>query len=102
MKINMTWGITEMSVQDITQQIIRGHWSNDELDTIVNAVKFVRGNLQRQKIRAIQLGDQVSWHSGRNPMGQKGRVEKIGRKFITVNTGQMRWRVPANMLTVAA
>ena len=30
-----------------------------------------------------------------------GTVEKIAVKFITVNTGTGRWRVPANMLEAA-
>jgi len=30
-----------------------------------------------------------------------GKVDKINRKFVIVNAGFTRWRVPANMLEVA-
>jgi hypothetical protein len=33
-------------------------------------------------------------------MTYKGTVEKIAQKFVTVNTGSGRWKVPANMLVI--
>ena len=87
-------------IQQINSAIMFGTWSDTELSSMIDAVKFARAGLVKQNKRALSLGSQVQWTSNRNGMTYMGSVEKIAQKFVTVNTGTGRWRVPANMLTV--
>jgi hypothetical protein len=70
--------------------------SNDELNQILDAWKLKRTYLTRQNVRQLAVGDKVQWE-GRNGFS-KGTVTKINRKYIIVDTGFGKWRVPANML----
>lgn len=70
--------------------------SNDELNQILDAWKLKRTYLTRQNVRQLAVGDKVQW-DGRNGLS-KGTVSKINRKYIIVDTGFGKWRVPANML----
>lgn len=92
-----------MDIKQINSAIMFGDWTDVELNSMLDAVRFARAGLQKRTIRQIRLGSRVRWVSNRNPLGESGVVEKIGRKFVTVNTGLgLRWRVPANMLNVEA
>ena len=88
-----------MDIKQVNSAIMFGQWSDVELSSIINAVKFARSNLQRQVKRSLSLGSTVRWTSSKNPLGEQGVVEKIAVKFVTVRTAQgARWKVPANML----
>jgi hypothetical protein len=90
-----------MDIKQINSAIMFGTWTDTELSSIIDAVKFARAGLQKQNIRAMRLGSTVKWTSPKNPLGESGTVEKIALKFVTVKTATgMRWKVPANMLTV--
>lgn len=73
--------------------------SNDELNQILDAWKLKRTYLTRQNVRQLAVGDSVQFN-GRNGL-TKGTVTKINRKYIIVDTGFGKWRVPANMLEKA-
>ena len=93
-----------MTVQTINAEILAGNFTNDELVSIVDAVKFARARLGEQNKRTLRIGQRVSFVSSRTGLAIAGTVEKIAIKFVTVATTQFgraeRWRVPANMLTV--
>ena len=91
-----------LNVQDINTAIIHGRFTNDELSSMIDAVKFARKVLTERTKRAITLGSTVQFTSTKTGMIHRGTVEKIAIKYVTVNTGTGagRWRVPANMLTV--
>lgn len=92
-----------MDIKQINSAIMFGSFTDAELASVIDAVKFARTGLQKRTIRQIRLGSRVRWVSNRNPRGESGVVEKIGHKFVTVNTATgLRWRVPANMLSVEA
>jgi hypothetical protein len=90
-----------MNVKEINSAIMFGNLTNDELSSVIDAVKYARAQLTQQKKRAFQLGDSVKFTSNRNGVTYKGTVRKIAIKFVTVDTGQLLFRVPANMLEVA-
>jgi small-conductance mechanosensitive channel len=48
--------------------------------------------------RAFGVGSRVQFHSAKRNQTLVGTVEKVAIKFVTVNTGTGRWKVPANML----
>ena len=90
-----------MDIKQINSAIMFGTWSNDQLSSVIDAVKYARNQLTQSTKRSLSVGDAVQFTSNRNGMTYTGKIEKIAIKFVTVNTGQGRWKVPANMLTPA-
>lgn len=89
------------TIQEINSAIISGVFTNDDLNSIANAVKYARSQLTQQTKRSLQLGATVRFTSSRTGQTLSGTVDKIAIKYITVRTPQGLWRVPANMLEVA-
>jgi hypothetical protein len=87
-----------MSIQSINSAIIAGQFTNDQLISIIDAVKFARAQLTQQTKRSLSVGDTVKFTSTKNGLTYKGTVRKIAIKFVTVDCGIQQWRVPANML----
>ena len=90
-----------MNIQTINSAIISGTWSNDELTSMIDAVKFARTRLASQVKFTICKGATVKFTSSKTGMVVAGTVEKVAIKFATVNTPQGRWKVPMNMLETA-
>jgi hypothetical protein len=90
-------------IQQVNSAIMFGDFTNEELNSIIDAVKFARASIANQNKRALTLGTIVKFTSSRTGMPVTGTVQKINRKFIIVReTNKLsNWRVPANMLTVA-
>ena len=88
-----------MNVDRINSAIIQGNLTNDELTTVIEAVKYARSRLQKQVKNALMIGDNVNFTSSKTGMNMTGFVTKIAIKYVTVKTLQGAWRVPANMLT---
>ena len=89
------------TINDINQTIIRGDFTNEQLDSIVMAVKFARNTLVKKNKQSMWVGDTVKFTSSRSGETVLGTVQKINRKFIVVRENGNRnltWRVPANML----
>ena len=90
-----------MDIKQINTAIMFGTWTDTELSSMIDAVKFSRAGLAKANKRQFSLGTVVKFTSMKNGMTYEGRVEKIAIKYVTVATPQGRWRVPANMLTAA-
>ena len=97
----------QLTIQQINSAIMFGNFSNDELNSINDAVKFARATIAKQNKRAMNVGTVVKFKSSRTGMTVTGTVKKVNRKFILVNeqkSGSLigtTWRVPASMLEVA-
>ena len=91
-----------LTIKEINQAIMFGSFTNEELVSIGDAIRFNRAQLTKQVKRSVTVGSNVKFTSNRNGMTYTGTVRKIAIKFITVDTGQTLWRVPANMLEVVA
>jgi len=89
-----------MSIQSINNEIIAGNFTNDELSSIINAVKFARARLADKTKRSLFLGDLVQFTSSKTGRTLQGTVNKIAIKYVTVATATGLWRVPASMLTL--
>jgi hypothetical protein len=89
-----------MSIQTVNREILQGNFTNNELSSIIDAVKFARARLTEQTKRNLRLGDNVNFTSTKTGQNMTGFVTKIAIKYITVKTLGGLWRVPANMLTV--
>lgn len=87
-----------MNVKEINSAIMFGNLTNDELTSVIDAVKFARTQLTKQKTRAFGIGDQVKFTSNRNGLTYVGTVNKVKIKFVLVKTAGGMFNVPANML----
>jgi small-conductance mechanosensitive channel len=88
-----------MNIMDINTAILQGGWTNDQLSSMIDAVKFARARLTEQSKRSLRIGDNVNFTSSKLGRNVTGVVTKIAIKFVTVKTAQGAWRVPANMLS---
>jgi hypothetical protein len=90
-----------MNASQINTAIIQGTFTNTELSSMIDAVKFARSKLTNQVKFTISNGSKVKFTSNRNGITYSGTVEKVAIKFATVNTSQGRYKVPMNMLEAA-
>jgi len=90
-----------MNAQQITTALVQGTFTNEELQSVIEAVKYARVKLGRATKRSLTVGDNVSFVSSRSGLTVKGTVLKIAIKNVRVSTAQGIWNVPANMLEVA-
>lgn len=74
--------------------------STEEIRNLFDAIRLRQTFLGNKTIRKLAVGDTVSYE-GRNGY-TKGRVTKINRKYVVVETPNGSWRVPATMLTKEA
>lgn len=89
-----------MDIRQINSAIMFGTWTNTELASMIDAVKFNRAQLSKSVKRSLTVGDSVSFTSSKTGQNVTGIVTKIAIKYVTVKTHTGLWRVPANMLTV--
>lgn len=88
------------SIQEINSAILAGNFTNDQLTSIGDAIRFARAQLTQQTKRNVSIGSTVKFTSAKRGMTVTGTVSKIAIKYITVSSPQGLWRVPANMLEV--
>ena len=91
-----------MSIQSVNAEILAGNFTNEQLSSIIDAVKFARARLSEKTKRTITLGSNVNFTSTKTGQNYTGVVTKIAIKYVTVKTIAGLWKVPANMLTVIA
>jgi len=89
-----------LSIQEVNRAIMLQTWTNTELSSMIDAVKWNRDQLAKQIKRSIGRGDNVEFTSSKSGRLMRGFVTKVAIKYVTVDTGMGQWRVPANMLTV--
>ena len=89
--------------QQIVQHIMFGNLSNEQLNNIIDAVKFARANIARVNISTIRAGTSVQFTSSKTGKNITGEVTKVGRKILIIGEHGVsygNWRVPANMVEV--
>lgn len=91
--------MTEISA--INGAILAGNFTNEQLNSIGDAIRFARAQLGQQNKYTLRVGTKVKFTSSRSGMEVTGDVQKINRKFVIVKSGMTNWRVPANMLQAA-
>ena len=96
-----------MTLQEINRSIIAGTFSNEDLNSIGDAIKFARSQLVTKNKSTLVKGTKVKFTNSRSGMIVIGQVEKVNRKFVIVRENKpgafiaTNWRVPANMLEAA-
>jgi tRNA(Ile2) C34 agmatinyltransferase TiaS len=86
-------------LRSILIDIRNGTLTNDDLNLIIEAVKFKRTQNGRQAARTLRIGEQVTF-TGKNGT-VVGRLEQIKIKKAIVVSGMTRWNVPLSMLEAA-
>jgi hypothetical protein len=97
--MNLTKG-ANMKINQIIAEI---HGMNrDDLNKVVEAVKYARSQAHRQMANTLKSGDTV-FFDGRYGKTVKGTVIKTAIKYVQVDCGMDgKWRVPAAHLRLAA
>ena len=90
-----------MNITEIRGAIVSGKFSNQELETIAQALKFARNQLSRRNTSCFRPGDSVKFTSPRSGVTFKGTVDKVKIKYVLVATPQGRYNVPASLLETA-
>jgi hypothetical protein len=90
-----------MNIKQINTAIMQGDLTNEELNSIGDAIRFARAQLVVRNKSVLTIGSNVKFTSSTRGT-ISGVVKKINRKFIIVDQpGQFRsWKVPASMLEV--
>lgn len=83
-------------LRNILIDIRNGDLNNDDLNLIIEAVKYKRTQNARVAARTLKIGEQVSF-MGKNG-AVVGRLEQIKIKKAIVVSGMTRWNVPLAML----
>lgn len=89
------------TIADINQAIMFGNFSNEQLSSVLDAVKFARAQLSKVNKRQFTVGSPVKFTSNRNGRTYTGTVEKVKIKYVLVATQMGRFNVPAAMLEAA-
>ena len=87
-----------MNIKEINTAIIHGTFTNEELTSVLDAVKFAKTLLGSKNKMMLRIGDNVNFTSSKTGKNVTGVVTKIAIKYVTVRTATGLWRVPANML----
>ena len=87
-----------MDIKQVNSAIMFGTWTDIELRSMIDAVKWNRAQLAKQVKRSMMVGDSVEFTSSKTGSTVQGTITKIAIKYITVRTSTGLWRVPANML----
>lgn len=97
-----------MTIDQVNKAIMFGDFTNEQLNSIADAIKFARAQLAKETKRSLSVGVPVKFVSSRDGRTVLGTVSKINRKYVIVREGprnggflSTNWRVPANMLETA-
>ena len=74
-----------MNIMQINTAILEGGFTNNELTSIIDAVKFARARLTEQSKRSLTIGDNVNFTSRKTGRTMVGTVTKIAIKYVTVS-----------------
>jgi hypothetical protein len=92
--------MTMTTIQEINSAIMFGTFTNAELNSIGDAIRFNRAQLVKESKRALSIGAMVKFTHPKTGRVHTGTVQKIKVKKVDVLENGMRWNVPASMLEV--
>lgn len=89
------------TISQINHAIMHGDLANDQLDSIIAAIKFRRTQIAREVKREVRIGAAVKFYHPKLGLDIHGTVNRVKQKYILVDTAQGRYNVPANLLEVS-
>lgn len=87
-----------MDIKQVNSAIMFGTWTDIELRSMIDAIKWNRSRLAARTKASLCVGDLVEFTNSKTNRTMQGMITKIAIKYITVNVNGGLWRVPANML----
>ena len=92
-----------MDIKQVNSAIMFGDFTDIELNSILDAIKFKRACMAKAISHKINEGSKVVWYSSKRGMHANGTVTKVAKKYATVQCGRTgaMWKVPMSMLEVA-
>ena len=92
--------MSQHSIQDVNSAIMFGEFTNEQLESIIHAVKYRRAQLGRETKMSLVTGDVVKFTNPKTGRTHQGNVVKINIKKVQVRENGTIWTVPSNMLTI--
>ena len=86
------------TINQVTQAIMFGDFTNEQLNAITQAMKYRRAQLSTEAKRSMAPGVVVKFYHPKQERDITGTVNRIKQKYILVDTAQGRYNVPANLL----
>jgi hypothetical protein len=86
------------SIDNVTQAIMFGNFSNEDLESVSQAIRYRRTQLSKEAKRSMAPGVAVKFYHPKQGRDITGTVNRIKQKYILVDTAQGRYNVPANLL----
>lgn len=90
--------MSDVTIQQVNSTIMFGNFDLEQLNSIAMAIKYRRGQLNKEAKRALTVGDTVRFTHPKTGRTHHGSVVKINIKKVQVREGLTTWNVPANML----
>jgi hypothetical protein len=89
--------MSDLTIQQVNSAIMFGDFTNEQLNSIAQAVKYRRSQIVKQQACILRPGDSVKFTSRGNTYF--GTVEKIKIKNALVKIGSFsKYNVPMSML----
>ena len=73
-----------MNIKEINTAIMHGNFTNEELNSINDAIRFARAQLIARNKMVLSIGSIVKFKSSTRGV-ISGTVKKINRKYVLVN-----------------
>lgn len=93
--------MSNLTIQDVNSAIMYQEWTNEQLLSMWQAVKYARERLGKKTVWSLTLGANVKFTNTRTGKVHVGTVTKIKQKKVIVREGMTNWNVPAAMLSAA-
>ena len=74
--------------------------NNDDLNNLIDTIKFRRNQISQEAKRLFKVGDSVFFVGKKGKGNVEGKITKINKKYIIVDEthGMMTWRVSPTLL----
>lgn len=92
--------MSQLTIQQVNSAIMFGDFTNEQLSSIADAVKYRRAQIVKETKRSLMAGDVVKFTHPKTGRVHQGNVVKIAIKNIKVKEGFTTWNVPASMLSI--
>jgi hypothetical protein len=89
---------TVPTINEINQEIMRGSFTNDQLNAIARAIQYRRRQIGLDLKVSIRVGDTVKFYHPKLGQDLQGAVTRVKIKNILVRTAGGTYNVPANLL----
>ena len=92
--------MSQLTIQQVNSAIMFGDFTNEQLASIADAVKYRRAQIVKETKRSLITGDVVQFTHPKTGRVHQGNVVKIAIKNVKIREGFTTWNVPASMISV--